>query len=78
MDLVGGSIRVPDGAFISPHNIPLSQVRVAAWMEVAEWRDDIICRNRGWVLLSSCGLRLGCGEASNKHRGGDQLEKSGP
>jgi hypothetical protein len=45
-----GSIRVPDDAFTWPQLIPLSQVPDAAWMEVAEWRDDVTCRNCRWTV----------------------------
>ena len=59
LDVFIGSIRALDGAFILPQNVPLSQVVDAAWMEVAEWRDDKICRNCRWALWSSEELGLG-------------------
>src|ERR1039458_9237179 len=69
LDVVGGSIRVLDDVFILPHNIPLSQVRDAAWMEVAEWRDDITCRNCRWAVWSSEGESLGRGHEAHDQYG---------
>src|SRR5208282_184156 len=54
-----GSIRPLDGAFIIPQNVPLRQMADAAGMEVAEWRDDKICRYCRWAVWSSG--NLGCG-----------------
>ena len=34
-------------------------------MEVAEWRDDILCRNCRWALWSSEGQSLGCGHEAH-------------
>src|SRR5215472_15138486 len=44
-------------------------------MEIAEWRDEVICRNGRWAPWSSGSL--GCGEASSQHGEGDRLEQSG-
>jgi len=38
---------------ILPDYISLSQVIDTARMEVAEWREDIVCRNCRWTLCSS-------------------------
>ena len=59
MHVFGGSIRVLDDAFYLAAEHPLSQVHDAAWMEVAEWRDDVTCRNCRWAVWSSEGLELG-------------------
>lgn len=77
MHFDSGSIRVPVYALIRPQFIPLSQVRDAAWMEVAEWRDDITFRNCRWTVWSSGGLGLGRSQAANEHDGGaDRLQKT--
>jgi hypothetical protein len=54
-DFFVASIRVLDGAFILPHNIPFGHLHDAAWMEVAERGDDIVCRNRGYFHLDILG-----------------------
>jgi len=59
MDVVGGSVRVPDGGFTSRENIRLSQGRDAAGMEVAECRGDIIPRRCGWAPFARWGMSLG-------------------
>jgi len=56
MDVVGGSVREPDGGFISTQNIRLSQARGAAGIQVAECRGDRTLRKCGWAPLPRWGM----------------------
>src|SRR5215831_301553 len=74
LDVFRSSIRVLDDGFILHQNVTLGEVVDAAWMEVAEWRDDKIWWNCRWALRSSGSLSSG--QTGNNHGESDGLDKS--
>jgi hypothetical protein len=74
MHAVGGSICVPDQMLVGPYFVPRRQVDDAAWVEIPEWRDDIVSGNGRRAVWAAGREGLSRGEPGHQHGGGYELQ----